>query len=395
MARTAPQFSLRLPFALPLLVVAFSGCGGDGGGGGSANQDFLILFLLLQQQQQQQQQTPASTSTATGTGPSGGVGTWDAAGSPVPVYVLVGGDGPGSTETDLYRDHGSGRGDGGLDHGEIFVMAKNPLAKNATYRIGITAYTGSGAGTEAFSQTWEFATHDGSQLDNGGNGESTTLAELNAYRADAGVGAFTEDPDYTVAATKHAGYQKIAATITHFEPDTSNDLFVDNEFWDRITIAKGGVPPATVWGGGINTVAEGITTKGDRIAGVAHLWNSVYHRLAKMRHRFAIVGFGNSDDAKNHSSDSALDDDPKPRYLTFDYGGSTLTARTTAFWPPAGGSNIPHTFSTDSESPDPIDPGTGGQTPTTPTDDLVGVPIHVIVPTSADFSGLTVRLERR
>jgi uncharacterized protein YkwD len=318
---------------------------------------------------------------------TGGVGIWDAV-STIPVYVLVGGGGPSTTQTDIYRDHGASSGIG-LDPGEIFIMAKTPLFNGTRYELTVIAHTGSGAGTEQFNHTWQFTATNGF----GGYGEAGYRTELNAFRAasGAGVGATAIDAEYQVAAVRHAGYQRIQGLMTHGEANSSNPLFTHNNFASRISIANGGSASSSTWGAGINTVSECISSLGDHVDAIDSLWNTVYHRLPMLRHSTEVIGAGNSDNAMVAYPGAGVP--VGAMYFTIDFGGDTANAITTAYWPPHNATNFPRIFFTNNEGPDPISSTrTGDQTPVTPDDNDVGGPIHVVLPTTADLSGLTVEL---
>ncbi len=382
-----------------VLALVLAACGGDDDDGGG--NDPLTQYLLLRSLQNDGGE-PSSHSAA---GPVGGAGTWSVAGSPVPVFVLVGGD---TTEAPDHEDiHRDTRLEVQDQHGniywlgEIFIIPKSPLVGETVYEVGVTAYTGSGPATERFSKTWQFKTNAGGD---GGNGRSTTLDELNAYRSQCGCEPVSIDPAYQRAAIKHAGYQKLPTEeMTHYEDtDDGKELYVADEPWDRVAqaISDLGRPPgASAWGvhdgNDIVMVAEGITSDGGHVSAVAALWNTVYHRQPKMRPHTVVFGSGNCHDAKTegYSSDPALDETPY-KYMTFNYGSDAVVPQTTSYWPDEGNATVPRRFYSDSENPDPVDPDNPNQTPQTPDRNQVGGPLHVILPTHEQLSGLTVVLRK-
>ena len=81
-------------------------------------------------------------------------------------------------------------------------------------------------------------------------------------------------------------------------------------------------------------------------------------------------------------------------YYTLEFGGDQSASFGTSYWPGPGERGLPTTFSTNSEFPDPIDPSNGSQMPATPAVDRTGPPIHVVLPTFNEFTGLSVSLRK-
>jgi uncharacterized protein YkwD len=342
-------------YRLPLLTAAVallaacggggggSGTGGSGGGGGGGG------------------------SINSGTGTVGGLGL-------PPLYVLLG----GSTRpagADIYLDSR-------LAAGEVFIMTQDPLATNHTYTVAVAISTG----TESFNNTWTFTTGTSNLM----TSQSTPLAELNALRAQSSSAApFTTHTGYVTAAVRHAGYQSEFGSITHGESDSSKRFFVNNAFDSRIVAGcTAAADPGTFgWGTGINLVGEDIASNGG-VAAIAGLWNTVYHRLPMMRSQYSKIGIGDRVAAAADPLNSAPQVIVTPTttaFLTLDFGGASATAQIAAQWPMNLQGNVYSSFNTDSESPDPIGGANG-----TPTDGLVGVPIHIILPTTHDFTSLTI-----
>jgi hypothetical protein len=336
--------------AIVATCLLLASCGSGGGGGGGSG----------------------STTVTPPTGPvTPANGTWSVGAVGLPMHVLVGGSGPATAQTDIHRDTR-------LDPGEIFLLPKSPLTAGATYEVRIAAFAG---GSGVFDTTWRFTTGSSSA-------SGTVLARLNAFRTASGVAAVTSDAELATAATRHAGYQRIANTITHNEPDTANALFTANLFYDRISIAHGAAAGSMAWPQSATTVYEDISSVGGT-SGVDLLWNTVYHRVPMMRNAVFIIGSGDSDAAR--AAFPAAGVPTGNGYLTIEFGeaGSSVVA---GYWPPHLATGVPASFNTDTESPDPLSSGNGQQTPATPDIATVGPPIHVTVPTAAAFTGLTATL---
>lgn len=303
---------------------------------------------------------------------NGGTGSVGATG--LALYVLLGGT-TKPAGADIYLDSR-------LAKGEVFILPKDPLLTSHTYTVAVAISTG----TESFNNTWTFTTGASNLI----TSQSTPLAELNALRAQSSSAtAFTTHAGYVTAAVKHAGYQSEISTLTHGESDNTKRFFVNNGFDSRIVAGcTAASDPGTFgWGTGINMIGEDIASNGG-VGAVAGLWNTVYHRLPMMRSQYTRLGIGDRVDASVHALNyvpQVITTPTTSAYLSIDFGGASATAQIAAQWPANNQTNVYNSFSTDSESPDPVG-GTNG----TPTDNLVGVPIHVILPTSNDFTSLTI-----
>lgn len=335
-------------FRLPILTVSLALLTACGGGGGSG-------------------------STGVGGGGGGG-GTTSIGATGRALYALIGGTSKPSA-TDLFLDSR-------LAAGEIFVMPKTTLSASTTYTITVAASTVSG---EKFNHSWSFTTASGSVTAAGG---ATALSELNAYRAASGnLSAVTSDSGYVTAATKHAGYQCEVGAITHYEPDNTQLAFVNNDFWNRISLAKGGGTTNATWNwGGMNQVYEDIASTGGADA-VPQLWNTVYHRVPMMRRQVAIIG--NGDRTAANALPIADVAASGTGYQTIDFGANSGTAVMTSYWPHDGTTNVFISFNTNQENPDPVSLTNTNGTPDATT---VGPPIHVLLPTTENFTALTITL---
>lgn len=322
---------------------------------------------------------------AGGGGPTNG-GTGTVGGSGLPLYVLLGGTTkPAGADIHL---------DSRLDPGELFIIPKDPLLPSEEYEVAVTA----AAGADTFTRTWRFTTGATNAI----TSQGTPLGEMNALRvqSSASIPAFTTHPGYVTAAVKHAGYlsevQQAApgSPLTHGESNSpARRFFVDNDFGNRINVGCVGAGDSG-WGTdnavAITLIGEDIASNGGPAA-IANLWNTVYHRLPMMRSQYRRVGLGDRVDA---AADPTLNAAPQvittpttAAFLTIDFGGRGDHAQLPGHWPTDGQTNVYFSFRSDSEGPDPIDAGNANGTP---TDEFVGVPIHVIVPTSNDFTSFTI-----
>ncbi len=292
-----------------------------------------------------------TATTDPGAGP-GGPTDPGGSGSPVPVYILVGGSSVPAV-ADVYRDL---QGVGG---GEIFVMSKTPLAISTPYEF---AYAVTAGGTE-YTGSFRFTTGTTAGM---APRAGSVLGEINLYRSDSGYAnadLLASGDGYTIAARRHAGYQKEPDSfITHSEPDNTKVFFMNNSFSSRISIAHGGTAGSNNWGGS-NTVYEIIASNGG-IAAIPFLWNTVYHRVPMMRRHTRRAGNGDSADAVVDTL--YVNANPKPyvitdpgAFQTVNLGGTSSFAQTLATWPGPNQTGIGTTFNTNSELPDPLSPANG------------------------------------
>ena len=203
------------------------------------------------------------------------------------------------------------------------------------------------------------------------------LADLNLFRSQSGGTALPNMSSHDaliIAAVRHAGWQAIDNTgLNHGEP-RSNALFTADSFVDRIRAGNGG-PFIT----GANGYSEGIAGNAGSSA-ITLLWNSVYHRLAMMRHQSTKVGYGDKDMARANYPTAGVS--AGNGLATLNYASFSTPAVTLAYWPGNGTTNVPKIFYSDWEGPDPV----AGR-------NEVGCPIHIILPqASGTFSVVNVTL---
>lgn len=219
------------------------------------------------------------------------------------------------------------------------------------------------------------------------------MAELNHLRIQSGVATLTSHDGYVTSSTKHSGYQCETGALSHYEPVTMADFYVANLPWDRIAsglVAEGISGGSSGWGVGISTVSEDVASNGGLNA-VSLLWNSVYHRLPMMRTTSSVVGIADRSDAFLHPINSTAGiSNSGSGYLTMNFGGNAGAAQVQSYWPHDGNTGVHYAFNTNSESPDPLGPNSGTDPNSAPAFDTVGTPIHIILPTTQDFTGLTI-----
>ena len=203
------------------------------------------------------------------------------------------------------------------------------------------------------------------------------LADLNLFRSQSDgvvLPNMTSHDALIISAVRHAGWQAIDnAGLNHNEP-RSNALFTADFFDDRIRAGNGGSNIT-----GANGYSEGIAGNAGSSA-ITLLWNSVYHRLAMMRHQTTKVGYGDKDMARADYSSAGVS--AGNGLATLDFASFSTPAVTLAYWPGNGTTNVPRTFNSDSEGPDPV----AGR-------NQVGCPIHMILPQATGaFSVVNVTL---
>ncbi len=170
------------------------------------------------------------------------------------------------------------------------------------------------------------------------------------------------------------------------------------QFTDRIRAANGGLdlyPGTTV------TYSEGLTSAAGPPT-IAALWNTVYHRLPLIRSTTELFGFGDAAQAGAQYGSGTIPAGVTG-YDTIELAGATTVPITASWWPANALTNVPYSFSTDHEAPDPIGLQEPGGTPNPfqspqvwSTDiDAVGVPLIVLIPTSLDWATVTVSLHQQ
>jgi hypothetical protein len=227
--------------------------------------------------------------------------------------------------------------------------------------------------------------------------QQAALQAANNFRNQAQLPMMTFNQALEVAAVRHAGYQAIefngAVMLDHTEPDTANALYTAFNFADRIRHANGG---NDIYNG--HVYYEGITSVGMPHA-IGSLWNTVYHRLPLCRRHSALFGYGEEDTASTNYPEANVPDTSSGGvgvgYATTEYAGQSTTAVTASHWPAEAGVTATG-FDPLNETPNPVSSTNAGQSPHMPDDvDMVGPPIHVIIPTSQDWASATITLAKQ
>ena len=150
------------------------------------------------------------------------------------------------------------------------------------------------------------------------------------------------DADLDDASQIHADYMALHDTLTHYE-DPTDDLFTGEWVWDRMETAGYPVAPGQSWA---EVVSWG-TTPTEAI----DMWiGSVYHRIPYTIPNWIDAGFGQNDLFSSMS------------FVTPYPGGP----RTAVMYPVHGQRDVPTSFNSDTEWPDPA-----------PDHGVVGYPITV------------------
>jgi hypothetical protein len=224
--------------------------------------------------------------------------------------------------------------------------------------------------------------------------QQQALAAVNVFRVQAGVPALTANAALNTAASRHAGYLTLRASgYSHFEtvdgsaggvPDTTNGLYTAVLPDDRARSANGGTDVATGASYDESTCSIGGQTS------IHWLWYTVYHRMPLARYEAQLAGFGDQNTALGTFPTSGVP--VGTGYSVLLLAGVPPVGAVASSWPPNGTLDVERQISTDAETPDPFSATTTGQTPATPSIDLVGPPLHVILPTSSDWASVSVTL---
>jgi hypothetical protein len=202
------------------------------------------------------------------------------------------------------------------------------------------------------------------------------LGNLNTFRSQCGGTALTTVTSHNaliISAVRHAGWQAIRnAGLSHGE-STSNALFSDDSLSERVRKANGGthLSPAFYY--------EDIASNSGSAA-ITLLWNSVYHRLPMMRHKPWRAGYGDKAMASADYPTAGIS--AGNGFATINWQSQNTPTISDSYWPADGTTGVPHTFNSNSESPDPV-----------PSRNQVGCPIHFIFDDPAGtFTSINVTL---
>ena len=168
------------------------------------------------------------------------------------------------------------------------------------------------------------------------------IDRTNCYRNLMGLSRGMLDPDLDAASQMHADYMDRHDTLTHWE-DPSRPLYTGEWVWDRMEAAGYPVAPGQSWS---EVVASGTTP-----AEAVDLWiGSVYHRIPFTMPYWLDAGFGQTGDFSSMSFVTPFPDGP----------------RTAVMFPADGQDEVPTSFNSDTEVPDPA-----------PSHGVVGYPVTV------------------
>ena len=168
------------------------------------------------------------------------------------------------------------------------------------------------------------------------------IDRTNCYRNLMGLERGLLDPDLDAASQIHADYMDRHDTLTHWE-DPSKSLYTGEWVWDRMESAGYPVEPGQSWS---EVVAWGTTP-----TEAVDLWiGSVYHRIPFTMPYWIDAGFGQTGDFSSMSFVTPFPDGP----------------RTAVVFPAHGQDEVPTSFDSDTEIPDPA-----------PSHGVVGYPVTV------------------
>jgi uncharacterized protein YkwD len=154
---------------------------------------------------------------------------------------------------------------------------------------------------------------------------------ISRVRALAGLAPLRCDAAAEVAARGHCAYVVANGELTHVQ-QRGRKAFSGVSFTDRLAAASFGEDPG-------GEVLANITGS-DAILGASGFINSVYHRALFLRSEMTSFGYGHL-----------------PGCATIYFGRDTRREEVTVVWPPNNAFNVPTTFYSSRETPNPI-PGT-------------------------------------
>jgi uncharacterized protein YkwD len=187
-----------------------------------------------------------------------------------------------------------------------------------------------------------------------GNTATDALNRFNWRRQQAGLLPVTVNASITTAAQAHSDYQRLNNTITHVE-DSTKPGFTGASPFDRMQ-AAGYTFSATsgyLYG---EVIASQVSTQGTQAAD--DLMAAIYHRFIILEPMFKDAGAGAGTGSGGLT------------YVTVDFAANgfdrTLPKGSVVTYPFAGQNDVPTSFDSDQESPDPV-----------PNQNRVGYPVSV------------------
>jgi uncharacterized protein YkwD len=187
-----------------------------------------------------------------------------------------------------------------------------------------------------------------------GDTATDALNRFNWRREQAGLLAVTRNTAIDRAAQAHSTYQALNDTITHTE-DGSKPGFTGATTFDRLQAAgySLSVPQGYAYG---EVIASQTSTQGTQAA--EDLMAAIYHRFIILEPMFKEAGAGAGTGASGLT------------YVTVDFTANgldrTLARGNVIVYPFSGQSDVPISFNSDQESPDPV-----------PNQNRVGYPVSV------------------
>ncbi len=170
------------------------------------------------------------------------------------------------------------------------------------------------------------------------------LDQINSYRALMGLSEITLEPRLDTAAQAHADYMLTNDALTHQESSSASG-FTGEWVWDRIEAEGYPLEQGRVW---MEVISYGLDP-----AGAIDGWiGTVYHRIPFTTPEVLEVGFGQ---AADYSALAIVVPFPD-------------IERRAVLYPADGQTDVPRSFDSDTESPDPA-----------PSHGTVGYPISVSV----------------
>lgn len=200
---------------------------------------------------------------------------------------------------------------------------------------GASPFAGLGAGPQSVG-TVDAAcgTPDGAGDEAASQAQIDGLWRLNCHRALAGLPTVQLDPALNQAAQAHADYMHATGEYGHEETDSSQPGYTGGSAGERAAAAGYGLDTTT------SQLAEviGFRSEGaDAVFAVDNWINTVYHREPLLVPQLDAVGFGQAG-----------------IFDVMELVAPWSDERSLAIYPARGQADVPTTFDSDTESPDPV-----------------------------------------
>ena len=194
-------------------------------------------------------------------------------------------------------------------------------------------------------------------------------AWLNYRRSQVGMSMLAENPKIDLAAQGHSDYQRINNVVTHVQT-AGKQGFTGAQLQDRLSNAGYTII-------GANAIGEVISASksGSGFYMAEQLITAIYHRFVIFEPVFKEIGSGSATTSAPYI------------YFTADFAanngyGAGLAAGTVAVWPFNGQIDVPASFNSDLEEPDPA-----------PNQGVVGYPVsvHINLTSTLAVQSFTIR----